>query len=70
MSDKILTRINELYHKAQKEGLTEEEKEEQSILRKEYVAEFRKNLRGTFDNISFVDEDGKITKASELKKKQ
>ena len=32
-----IDRINELYHKSQAVGLTEEEKEEQARLRQEYV---------------------------------
>ncbi len=69
MSEQRLARINELYHKAQKEGLTEEELREQARLRKEYIADFRKNLRGTLEQISFVNPDGSIVKASDLKKK-
>lgn len=68
MEQNIITRINELYHKSQKEGLSPEEKEEQDKLRKEYIAAFRKNMRGTLETISFVDEDGTVTKASDLKK--
>lgn len=66
----LLTRINELYHKSQQEGLTEEEKEEQVKLRKEYIAAFRQNMRGTLETISFVDEDGTVTKVADLRKKQ
>ena len=39
-------RINELYHKSQAEGLTEEERKEQAALRSEYLANVRANLRG------------------------
>jgi Uncharacterized protein conserved in bacteria len=70
MADLQIDRINELYHKSQKEGLTEEEKEEQARLRKEYVASIRKNLRGTLEQVSFVNPDGTVTKASDVKKKQ
>lgn len=67
MDDTRITRINELYHKSQAEGLTEEEKIEQSNLRKEYIASIRKNLRGTLDQVSFVNPDGSVTKASDIK---
>lgn len=70
MDDQRITRINELYHKSQNEGLTEEEKEEQVRLRTEYVASIRRNLRGTLEQVSFVNPDGSVTKASELKKKK
>jgi len=69
MIDKRIERINELYHKSQSEGLTEEEKQEQVKLRSDYVASIRKNLRGTLEQVSFVNPDGSVTKASELKNK-
>ncbi len=56
-----IKRINELYHKSQAEGLTEEEKAEQTQLRAEYVANVRANLRGQLDNISIRESDGSIT---------
>ena len=68
MNEERIIRINELYHKSQKEGLTEEEKAEQTKLRKEYIAAVRGDLRGTLENVSFVNPDGSVTKASELKK--
>lgn len=56
--DERIKRINELYHKSQKEGLTEEEKEEQAKLRKEYVDSVRNNLKSQFDNIVIEKPDG------------
>lgn len=56
-----IKRINELYHKSQAEGLTEEEKAEQAKLRAEYVANIRANLKSQLDNISIVETDGSIT---------
>ena len=57
---KIINRINELYHKSKAEGLTPEEAKEQIELRKEYVAAFRNNLRGTLDTIKIKNPDGSI----------
>ncbi len=57
LDDKI-KRINELYHKSQAEGLTEEEKAEQQTLRSEYVANIRANLRGQLNTITIENEDG------------
>lgn len=68
MDNLQIDRINQLYHKAQNEGLTEEEKAEQIRLRSEYVAAIRRNLRGTLDQVSFVNPDGSVTKANDLKK--
>lgn len=58
-------RINELYHKSQAEGLTEEERKEQAVLRSEYLANIRANLRGQLDRISIQNEDGTITNLGE-----
>lgn len=63
--DLNIDRINELYHKSKNEGLTPEEKKEQENLRKEYIRCIRENMRGTLDNVSFVNPDGSITKAGE-----
>ena len=65
MTDEKINRINELYHKAKTEGLTEEEKKEQQILRKQFVDDFRRNLRGQLDNISIKEADGSITNLGE-----
>lgn len=56
-----IDRINELYHKSQSIGLTEEEKAEQAALRQEYIAAIRASLRGTLNNISIQEPDGSIT---------
>lgn len=68
MDEQRITRINELYHKAQNGGLTEEEKDEQTRLRAEYIAAIRQNLRGTLEQVSIVQPDGSIVKATDLKK--
>ena len=60
MDDKKILRINELYKK-QKEGtMTEEEKQEQAVLRAEYIEAVRKNLRSTLSNVSIQEKDGTI----------
>ena len=63
--EEMTRRINELYHKSQKEGLTPEEKEEQAALRQAYVANVRANLKGQLDNISIVEKDGSVTNLGE-----
>ena len=60
-----IDRINELYHKSQNEGLTEEEKAEQKELRQQYVLSIRRSLRGQLDNIDIQEEDGSITNLGE-----
>lgn len=61
MDNTKIDRINELYHKSQSVGLTEEEKAEQAALRKEYIEAIRKNMRGTLNSISIREKDGTIT---------
>ena len=61
----IIDRINELYHKSQNVGLTEEEKAEQKDLRQQYVLSIRRSLRGQLDNIDIQNEDGSITNLGE-----
>lgn len=68
MEDSRLERINELYRKSQNEGLTEEEKEEQARLRREYVQAVRANLRGQLNNISILNPDGSVTELSKKNK--
>ncbi len=63
--DERIRRINELYHKSRAEGLTDEEKEEQARLRREYVASVRGNLKAQLDSISIQREDGTVEKLSD-----
>ena len=60
VTENTIKRINELNHKNKGEGLTKEEAEEQIRLRKEYVAAFRNNLRGTLETIKIQNPDGSI----------
>ena len=60
-----IARINALYHKSKKEGLTPEEKEEQTRLRQEYISSVRANLRGQLNNIDMVNPDGTIENLGE-----
>jgi len=65
MTEEKIQRINELYNKAKTEGLTEEEKKEQQVLRKQFIDDFKRNLRGQLDNISVQEADGSITNLGE-----
>ncbi len=51
-----LDRINELAHKSKGAGLTMEEKEEQAILRAEFIAEIRADVRASLESIEIVEE--------------
>lgn len=65
MDNQKIERINELYHKSKAEGLTEDERKEQQVLRREYVDSFKRNLRGQLDQISIQEADGSITNLGE-----
>ncbi|RHO89704.1 DUF896 domain-containing protein [Ruminococcus sp. AF41-9] len=60
-----IDRINALAHKAKSVGLTEEEKKERELLRKEYLASVRMNLRSQLDNIDVKEKDGSIVNLGE-----
>ena len=64
MKEKI-ERINELYRKSKAEGLTEEEKKEQALLRQEFIANVKGNLRAQLNNIDIVDENGNVENLGE-----
>ena len=64
MDERMIERINELYHKSKNEGLTEEERIEQANLRAEYIKSVRANLRGQLNNISILNTDGTVTELS------
>lgn len=72
MNEAGIKRINELYKKSQTPaGLTPEEKEEQAKLRRQYIDDFKKNLRSTLENVDIKEKDGSITHVKDipLKKK-
>lgn len=64
--DEKIARINALYHKSKTpEGLTEDEKQEQALLRKEFIANIRQNIKNQLDNISVQNPDGTIENLGE-----
>jgi len=63
--DEKIKRINELYHKQKGEGLTDEEKEEQAKLRRDYIDAVKGNLKGQLNNINIQEKDGSITNLGE-----
>ena len=65
MEEKI-GRINELYHKSKTpEGLTEAERAEQALLRKEYIASVRANLKAQLDQVNIQNGDGSVENLGE-----
>ena len=65
MKPEKIQRINELSRKSKAEGLTEEEKKEQAVLRREFVESFRSNLKAQLDNIDIQEKDGTIVNLGE-----
>lgn len=70
MKDELTRRINELAHKEKSEGLTEEEKAEQTKLRNEFRLRFRASFVGQLENTVIKRPDGTIEKLSDIRKKE
>lgn len=58
LSQEKLARINTLAKKAKADGLSKEEKEEQQILREEYLKNVRKSFKNQFKGMTIVDPNG------------
>lgn len=70
MTEEKIKRINELAHKSKTlEGLTEEEKQEQAILRQEYINSFKASLIGQLENTYIVRPDGSKERLERKNKK-
>lgn len=65
MEESKIARINELAKKSKAEGLTEAEKKEQQLLRQEFLADIRKNLKSQLDQIDVKEADGTIVNLGE-----
>ncbi|PKM57399.1 MAG: DUF896 family protein [Firmicutes bacterium HGW-Firmicutes-3] len=61
MDQSQIERINFLAKKSKSEGLNEQEKEEQQILRKAYIESWKNGVKATLSQASFVEADGSIT---------
>ena len=65
MDEQKIKRINELYRKSKEEGLSDDEKKEQKLLRAEYLAAIRGNLKSQLDRIDIKEKDGTIINLGE-----
>ena len=65
MNETKIARINELARKSKAEGLTEAERKEQQLLRQEFLANVRRNLKSQLDNIDIEEPDGTIVNLGE-----
>lgn len=62
MDHQDIDRINELARKKKTVGLTESEVAEQQRLRRQYLDEFKANMKATLDNVYIEREDGSYEK--------
>ena len=68
--EELIKRINELAKKSKGEGLNEEEKKEQALLRQEYIRRFRQGMENTLSNVYIMDENGNKKKVEKKNKKK
>ena len=65
MEQSKIDRINFLARKSKAEGLSEEEKAEQAVLRREYIESYKRSLEIQLNNTTILYPDGskkKVTK--------
>ncbi|WP_084019108.1 DUF896 domain-containing protein [Desulfuribacillus alkaliarsenatis] len=55
ITNEKIERINELARKSKEFGLSRDEKNEQLMLRQEYIQSVRRSLKSNLDQIRFVD---------------
>lgn len=58
LTEEKINRINELAKKQKSIGLTEEEKAEQAVLRREYIDSFKQSLVNQLENTYIIEPDG------------
>ncbi|MDF7639095.1 DUF896 domain-containing protein [Lactobacillus sp. ESL0791] len=67
---KMIARINELYHKKEKEGLTEDEAAERKELQKKFIQNFRAGFKQDVEDMVIIGKDGKEITSEKAKKAQ
>ncbi|GAB3066649.1 DUF896 domain-containing protein [Virgibacillus ainsalahensis] len=58
LSKEKIERINQLSKKSKEEGLTAKEKEEQKVLREEYLKNVRSSFKNQFKSMTVMDPEG------------
>lgn len=56
--NEYLNRINQLARKAKKTGLSEQEENEQKVVRRLYLQKFREQAHGIIQNVKVLDPEG------------
>lgn len=67
---KVIARINQLYHKKEKEGLTAAEEAERKELHQEFIKNFRAGFKQQIEDLVIVDKNGKEVTSEKAKKAQ
>ncbi|MBQ7725612.1 MAG: DUF896 domain-containing protein [Clostridia bacterium] len=70
MTEAKIQRINELAAKQKTVGLTEAEKAEQAVLRREYIDAFKQSLVSQLEHTTIIEPDGtrrKVRRKGETK---
>ncbi len=65
--EELIQRINFLARKSREQGLSEEEKAEQALLRKKYIQAFRQGMENTMEGVYVIDKDGNKKKIEKRK---
>lgn len=68
MNKEKIDRINFLARKQKAEGLTQEEKQEQFELRREYIESYKRSLVSQLENTYIVEQDGTKRKLTQKDK--
>ncbi|AWM75482.1 DUF896 domain-containing protein [Lactobacillus kullabergensis] len=70
LEKKLINRINELYHKKESVGLTEDEEIERKKLHLEFIKNFRAGFKQDVENLVIIDKNGKEITSEIAKKAQ
>lgn len=68
--EKVIKRINELYHTSKERELTPEELEERKRLRAAFLENFRAGFRQQLEDTVVIDKDGKEVTSEKAKEAQ
>ena len=67
---KVTDRINELYHKKEREDLTPAEEQERKELHKKFIANFRAAFKQDVEDMVIIDKNGKEVTSESAKRAQ
>ena len=70
LEKKMISRINELYHKKESVGLTEAEEKERKKLHREFIKNFRAGFKQDVENLVIIDKNGNEITSEKAKKAQ